>query len=101
MTPTLYVEAQTFFQEREQSAYQAYLDKTKDLVDTWTSEGWHDARELHEDWRDARRIMHKANAATPCTHTAAERAHEAQRCGWCWTISTYVRLTTPKENDDD
>ena len=101
MTPTLYDEALTYLRQRETSTYSAYDAVIKQLVANWTLDDWHLARDLHEVWRHARIDAARADKAQPCTHTTAERSHEAQRCGCCWTISTYIRLSEPKENDDD
>jgi hypothetical protein len=88
----------TFFQEREAAAYSAYQDSINAMVsdDTELLGVWHDASDMRTDWLSAYDDATKALDATPCQHTAAERSHEAQRCDWCWTISTYIRLTTPK-----
>ena len=102
MTPTtLYDEALAWFQTRATDALSAYDQLIDDLVtDGWTYDKWGTARDLHEDWRNARIDWARADKATPCTHTLAERSHEAQRCDWCWMLHTYSRLTQ-KENDGD
>ena len=100
MTPTLYDEAITFFRNRERSAHAAYQERIKDMVDDFDLEIWHSAADSRGAWRNAVDDILKACTATPCQHTTAQRSHQAQRCACCWTISTYIRLTT-KENDDE
>ena len=101
--PTLLQEAQQYLQARELSAYTAY----KDSIDVIVSAGadlltaWHDAADERTSWLGTDIDAVIAANATPCAHRISERAHHAQHCCCCWTISTYIRLTTPKENTDD
>ena len=99
LTPTLGQEAQEFFTTREDDTRVAYEEQINFLVEHWTAGGWHKARDLREDWRNAHLDWKRALAATPCSHRLAERSHMAQRCNWCWLLSTYSRLQ--KENDND
>ena len=104
MTPTLGQEAQTFFQEREHYTHKVYTARLKTLaIDPYIKEPamWHEARDLRHDWQLAYADWKRAMAATPCDHRVAERAHESQRCSWCWLISTYSRLSTQEIEDDD
>ena len=103
MTLTLTDEVLQLFQDNELSAYQAYQSSLKDMVGDGgdLSTSWHDTADLRHDWRLAYADWKRALAATPCFHAAAERHNQAQRCDWCWMISTYIRLTTPKENDNE
>ena len=103
MTPTLLEEAQQHLQAREQSAYTAYKDSIDAMVSNGTDllTAWHDAADDRTAWLNTHDAAMTAINATPCQHTTAQRSHEAQRCACCWTISTYIRVSEPKENDDD
>ena len=100
MTPTLGQEAIEFFRTREDETHSTYIHFIYDVVDDTTIEAWTTARDLRHEWQLAYADWKRAVVATPCTHRLAERAHEAQRCDWCWMLSTYSRLSTPKENED-
>ena len=101
--PTLLQEAQQYLQARELSAYTAY----KDSIDVTVSDGadlltaWHDAADLRTAWLSTHDAAATAANATPCAHRVSERAHHAQHCACCWTISTYIRLSEPKEINND
>lgn len=93
----------TFFGKREIKAHDVYMDCLGDLVDNYSDAGWHEARELRFARDYATALLDAATHACltgPCTHTLPERSHEAQRCSWCWMMTTYSRLSTPKENED-
>ena len=100
MTPTLTQEARTFFQEREDDTHTVYTNCLKYLAPDDLPGFW-DCYELRREWQQAHADWKHALAATPCTHQPVERQHTAQRCDYCWMISTYVRLSTPKEIEDD
>ena len=102
--PTLAQEAREFFREREDTTYKTYQNYLGSMVNasaTCTVGEWHDAEDLRLDWELAHADWKRALATTPCTHRLVERQHTAQRCDYCWMISTYVRLSTPKEIEDD
>lgn len=99
--PSLLQEAQQYLQAREVESQSAYLDRINDMVEGFRMSTWDDARDLNSDWNQAYDDLQRAEQATLCQHATAQRSHEAQRCGCCWTISTYIRLTTPKENTHD
>ena len=99
--PTLAQEARSFFQAREEAEHAAYQERVKNLTLDYSDTGWFAAADMRRDWRQAYADWSRALAAVPCTHRLAERSHEAQRCEFCWMLSTYSRLSTPKENDND
>ena len=102
MTPSLLQEALTYLNQRALDALAAY-DISMQLIvnDGWTLTKWHTVEDLNNAWIAARIDAGRAAKAEPCQHTTAQRSHEAQRCQCCWTISTYIRLSEPKENDNE
>ena len=102
MTPTTPLqEAQAYLQARELSAYTAYKDSIDVIVSAGADQltAWHDAADQRTAWLGTNNDAVTAANATPCAHRISERAHHAQHCCCCWTISTYVRLSEPKESE--
>ena len=103
--PTLSAEAREFFRKREDETYTLYNNCLKSMPGYASFKRditpWNEAADLRQSWRLAHADWKRALATTPCTHRVAERSHEAQRCDWCWMLSTYSRLSTPKEDEDD
>ena len=95
--PTLLQEAQQYFQTRENETRVAYEEQINSIAKDWSLEGWHNARDLREDWRNSHLDWQRAMAATPCSHRVAARE---PHCDCCWMISTYSQLSH-EENEDD
>ena len=96
--PTLSMEVREFFREREDNTYYEYQSYLRNLLPS-DIQGWHEARDLRHIWQQAHADWKRSLAAVPCTHRLVERQHTAQRCEYCWMLSTYSR--SQEEIDDD